>query len=181
MTLLRTKGERLRKEPFVFPIVRSKGLRYTAQCGSRSRINPYTHVPTTANRKVMEMAPKPAPIWAKSGPGQAPVMAQPKPKISPPCPPLVEFLRTYHDRFTVHRSCLEAFDEDDTYRSYQNGRADDTVHVEALEAEHLLDPEPTDDLGLHEDHTEHQAPRRVLQIVPPRMLKLRLVHAYGIQ
>jgi len=34
--------------------------------------------------KVMITAKAPVPICAKSGPGQAPVIAQPKPKINPP-------------------------------------------------------------------------------------------------
>ena len=41
-------------------------------------------VPATALRKVTRITPYPAPICAKSGPGHAPVMAQPSPKMSAP-------------------------------------------------------------------------------------------------
>jgi hypothetical protein len=37
-----------------------------------------------ALKRVTDTAKAPVPIWAKRGPGQAPVMAQPKPKINPP-------------------------------------------------------------------------------------------------
>jgi hypothetical protein len=45
-------------------------------------------VPAMALKNVIITTVKPLPICANNGPGQAPVMAQPKPKIKPPyiCP-----------------------------------------------------------------------------------------------
>ncbi len=56
-------------------------------------------MPAIALSKVTTTTLKPLPIWAKSGPGHAPVTAQPKPKMNPPmiCP----FLNTL--------SCITTF------------------------------------------------------------------------
>ncbi len=55
-----------------------------AQWGSCSRKYPYTHVPPMALNSTTPTMNAPVPIWANSGPGQAPVMAQPRPKRVPP-------------------------------------------------------------------------------------------------
>jgi hypothetical protein len=54
------------------------------QCGSLALSNPYTQVPTSALPIATIITVTPLPTSAKSGPGQAPVSAQPKPKIVPP-------------------------------------------------------------------------------------------------
>ncbi len=76
---------------------------------------------------------------------------------------------------------LEPLDELDADGPDHHGRADHPVHVETLEAEHLLDPEPADDLGFHEDDAEEETPGTVLQVVPPRMDQFALVDADRIE
>jgi hypothetical protein len=76
---------------------------------------------------------------------------------------------------------LKALDELHADEAHHHGGADHAVHVEALEAEHLLDAEPADDLGLEEDDAEEHAPGTVLQVVPPGALHLALVHAHGVE
>lgn len=59
-------------------------LQKMCQCGSLGLSNPYVQVPSSALRTATIITETPLPMSAKSGPGQAPVSAHPRPNIVPP-------------------------------------------------------------------------------------------------
>src|SRR2546422_7279784 len=79
-----------------------------------------------------------------------------------------EALRRDRNLLSGQRADLEPSDQGDRGRRQGYGRADDAVHVERLKPEHLLDPEPGDDLGLREHEAEDDPEEKVDEHRLPR-------------
>ena len=72
-------------------------------------------------------------------------------------PNLIELLAFGVDHFTGGGMDLEAFDQEDRQRPDNHGRSNNTIHVEALEMEHLLYPEPRYNLGLDQYYPKERS------------------------
>src|SRR2546422_4371407 len=70
-------------------------------------------------------------------------------------------------RSPAQRADLESSDQRERGRGHGPGRADDAVHMERLQPEHLLDPEPGHDLGLREHDAEDDPEEKVAQQALP--------------
>jgi hypothetical protein len=79
-------------------------------------------------------------------------------------PAVVEFLVGQHDGFPVNRLKAVALDKLNGNHAHQNGRADNAVHMEGLEPEHLLNPKPADDFAFGENDAEQRAQHQVFEI-----------------
>jgi hypothetical protein len=112
-------------------------------------------VPAKALKKVTKTTPKPFPICANKGPGQAPVIAQPNPKISPPmgCPQVC-FLSS-KVMGSPEGFELVFFYQKNRKHPHQNRCSDNPVHKKRIQSEHFLYPKPADNLRFHKNYPEH--------------------------
>lgn len=63
---------------------------------------------------------------------------------------------------------FEAFDEQYRYHTNSYGAADNAVHVKTLQAEHLLDAEPRDNLRLYQDNAKYDADEQEFDVLHRR-------------
>lgn len=81
---------------------------------------------------------------AGAGNGPAQAEYQPAVNVAPG-----KFLFGDHDRFAIYRPEIKAFYQPYGNHPHHNGAADNAVHMERLEPEHFLYPEPGDDLAFN--------------------------------
>src|SRR5690606_10450264 len=94
-----------------------------------------------------------------TGAGKCPAQAENQPTINLS---FIKFLVMEYDFLSVDCFCPEFFNQKNRSHGHKDCRADDSVHMEGLQPEHLLNTEPADHFSFNKNNAEENSYKQII-------------------